>query len=166
MRKGVTLTEMLIVIIVLPVFMLAFDKMFKTVVKDIPRSYRVVNEDISLLNMLEKLQQDIDIAEGLPDSYGSYYVSGKQFLIEQADCVICYRFEDGKVLRYRLTDDNGGRKEAEDFWTLPHAVIRWQVLKRNGRGYAVEVRKHIEHKVLGHLEKKLANSYVYHIGAF
>ena len=93
MRKGMTLVEIIFIIAVLPVFMLAFDKMFKAVVKDIPRSYRVVNENVSLLNMLEKLQQDIDVAKGLPKSYGSYSVSDEQFLIEQADCVICYQFQ-------------------------------------------------------------------------
>ncbi len=166
MRKGFTLVELLVVIIVLPIFMLAFDKMFKTVAKDIPRSYRVVNENITLLNMLAKLQQDIDLAKGLPSSYGSYSISDEQFLIEQADCVICYQFKDDKVLRYKLTDLTDSNEEVEDFWILPHASIQWQVWKRNGSGYAIEIKTHIEYNVLGHLEKKLANSYIYYVGAF
>lgn len=166
MRKGMTLIEIIVIILVLPVFMLAFDRMFKTVGTDVPRSYRVVNENTSLMYMLEKLQQDMDVAKGLPRTYGSYSVSDKQFLIEQDDCVICYRFEGSEVLRYRLTDNSGGNDESQNSWGLPHAVIRWKILERNGSGYAVEVRKHIEHEVLGHLEKKLANSYIYYVGAF
>jgi prepilin-type N-terminal cleavage/methylation domain-containing protein len=167
MRKGMTLVELLVVIVVLPIFMLAFDKLFKTVAKDLPRSYRVVNENVSLLNMLEKLRQDVDLAKGLPKSYGNYSVSDKQFLIEQVDGVICYRFEDGEVLRYKLIDGKiSGSEEAEDFWILPHAVIQWRILEQNGNGYAIEVRKQIEHNVLGHLEKKLSNSYVFYVGAF
>ena len=125
MRKGMTLIEIIVIIVVLPVFMLAFDKMFRTVVKDAPRSYRVVNENISLLNMLEKLQQDIDVAKGLPSTYGSYSVSDEQFLIEQDDCVICYRFEGSEVLRYRLTDNSSSNEGSENSWRLPHTVIQW-----------------------------------------
>ena len=165
-RKGMTLVELLVIIAILPIFMLAFDRLFKTVAKDIPRSYRVVNENVSLLNMLKKMQQDIDVAEGMPKSYGNYSVSNEQFLIKQTDSVICYRFEDDKVLRYMLTEDNSsGSEEAEDFWTLPHAIIHWRILEQNGNGYAVEIRKHIEHNVLGHPEKKLSNSYIYFVGA-
>lgn len=166
MRKGFTIVEIIVIITILPIFMLAFDKLFKTLVSDLPRSYRVVNENISLLNMLDKLQQDIDLAKGLPSTYGSYSVSDEQFLIEQADGVICYQFKDDKILRFKLKDNTSNNEEAEDFWILPHAEIKWRLWEENGRGYAVEIRKHIEHNVLGHLEKKLANSYVFYVGAF
>ena len=84
MRKGFTLVELLVVIIVLPFVMLVLDGLFSTLIRDIPRSYRVVQENTSLLSMLEQMQQDIDKAKGLPESFDGHTASGELLLIELA----------------------------------------------------------------------------------
>jgi prepilin-type N-terminal cleavage/methylation domain-containing protein len=166
MRKGFTLVELLVVIIILPSVMLVLDGLFSTLIRDIPRSYRVVQENTSLLSMLDQMQQDIDKAKGLPESFGEYTTSNKLLLIELAESTICYQLKDGRVLRRKLTDTQQGSGEETKAWSVPHAKVEWQVWRKDSSDYAVEVRTHIAHKVRGHWEKKMANSHLYFVDAF
>jgi len=185
MRKGFTLVELLVVIIVLPFVMLVLDGLFSTLIRDVPRSYRVMQENTSLLSMLEQMQQDIDKAKGLPESFDEYTTSNKLLLIELAEGMICYQLKDEKVSRYWILDTRystrinpptagfdrnpallGQESRIETVWSVPHAKVEWQVWRKDGGGYAVEVQTHIEHKIQGHWEKKMANSHLYFVGAF
>jgi prepilin-type N-terminal cleavage/methylation domain-containing protein len=180
MRKGFTLVEVLIVVIVLPFMMLVLDDFFRTLIKDIPRSYQVVQENASLLSMLEQMQKDIDRAKGLPESFDEYISGDKLLLIELAEGMICYQLKDKKVLRRKLTDNQQSPPAAgiiqnpallsalgQTVWSVPNAKVEWQVWRKDGDGYAVEVKTHIEHKIRGdHWEKKMANSHLYFVGAF
>jgi len=166
MRKGFTLVELLVVIIVLPFVMLVLDGLFSTLIRDIPRSYRVVQENTSLLSMLEQMQQDIYKAKGLPESFDEYTTSNILLLIELAEGMICYQLKGEKVLRRKLTDNQQNNALEKTVWSVPHAKVEWQVWRKNRSGYAVEVKTHIEHKVQGHWEKKMANSHLYFVGAF
>jgi prepilin-type N-terminal cleavage/methylation domain-containing protein len=169
MRKGFTLVEMLVVIIVLPFVMLVLDGLFSTLIRDIPRSYRVMQENTSLLSMLEQMQQDIGKAKGLPESFDEYTTSNKLLLIELAEGMICYQLKDDKartVRRSSLASRITGDESRITVWSMPHAKVEWQVWRKDGGGYAVEVKTHIEHKVGGHWEKKMVNSHLYFVGAF
>lgn len=169
MRKGFTLVELLIVIIVLPFVMLVLDGLFSTLIRDIPRSYRVMQENTSLLSMLEQMQQDIDKAKGLPESFDEYTTSNKLLLIELAEGMICYQLKDDKartVRRSSLASRVTGDESRITVWSIPHAKVEWQVWRKDGGGYAVEVQAHIEHKIQGHWEKKMVNSHLYFVGAF
>ncbi len=169
MRKGFTLVEMLVVIIVLPFVMLVLDGLFSTLIRDIPRSYRVMQENTSLLSMLEQMQQDIDKAKGLPESFDEYTTSNKLLLIELAEGMICYQLEDDKartVRRSSLASRVTGDESRITVWSVPHAKVEWQVWRKDGGGYAVEVKTHIEHKIQGHWQKKMVNSHLYFVGAF
>jgi len=165
MRKGFTLVEMLVVIIVLPFVMLVLDGLFSTLIRDIPRSYRVMQENTSLLSMLEQMQQDIDKAKGLPESFDEYTTSNKLLLIELTEGMICYQLKDNKVLRCKLTDNQQKNALEKKSWSVPHAKVEWQVWRKDRGGYAVEVKMHIEHEIQGHWEKKMANSHLYFVGA-
>ena len=183
MRKGFTLVEMLVVIIVLPFVMLVLDGLFSTLIRDIPRSYRVMQENTSLLSMLEQMQQDIDKAKGLPESFDEYTTSNKLLLIELAEGMICYQLKDEKVLTVRrssLVSRVTGDESRITVWSVPHAKVEWRVWRKDRDGPptagfdrnpallgAVEVKTHIEHKIRGeHWEKKMANSHLYFVGAF
>ncbi len=169
MRKGFTLVEVLVVIIVLPFVMLVLDGLFSTLIKDIPRSYRVMQENTSLLSMLEQMQQDIDKAKGLPESFDEYTTSNKLLLIELAEGMICYQLKDDKartVRRSSLASRVTGDESRITVWSIPHAKVEWQVWRKDRGGYAVEVQTHIEHKIQGHWQKKMANSHLYFVGAF
>lgn len=165
MRKGFTLVEVLVVLAVLPFMMIVFGGLFNTLIKDIPRSHRVVQENTSLLSMLDWIQKDIDQAKGLPESFDEYITSDKLLLIELAEGMVCYQLKDDKVLRYTLTDSQQSNALEQTVWSVPHAKVEWQVRRKNGGGYAVEVQTHIEHIVHGRWEKKMANSHLYFIGA-
>ena len=179
MRKGFTYVEVLIVVIVLPFMMLVLDDLFRTLIKDIPRSYQVVQENTSLLSMLEQMQKDIDKAKGLPESFGEYTTGDKLLLIELAEGMICYQLKDEKVLRHKLTDNQQSNSLGQTVWSIPHAKVEWQVWRKDRGGPptagfdrnpallgAVEVKTHIEHKIRGeHWEKKMANSHLYFVGA-
>ena len=169
MRKGFTLVEVLVVIIVLPFVILVLDGLFSTLIRDIPRSYRVMQENTSLLSMLEQMQQDIDKAKGLPESFDEYTTSNKLLLIELAEGMICYQLKDDKartVRRSSLASRVTGDESRITVWSIPHAKVEWQVWRKDRGGYAVEVKTHIEHNVQGHWEKKMANSHLYFVGAF
>jgi len=165
MRKGFTLVEVLIAVIVLPFMILILDGLFKTLIKDIPRSYKVVQVNTSLLSMLKEMQQDIDKAKGLPQTYNEYIASNKMLLIDMPEGMICYQLKDDKVFRYNLTEKQKSNVAQTKYWSIPHAIVEWKIRRKDTSGYAVEVRTHIEHKVQGHWEKKMANSHLYFVGA-
>ena len=179
MRKGFTLVELLVVIIVLPFVMLVLDGLFSTLIRDIPRSYRVMQENTSLLSMLEQMQQDIDKAKGLPESFDEYTTSNKLLLIELAEGMICYQLKDDKVLRRKFQKSEVRSQKSEIgslssvfcplssvVWSVPHAKVEWHVWRKDRGGYAVEVKTHIEHKVGGNWEKKMANSHLYFVSTY
>ncbi|MFB0552080.1 MAG: type II secretion system protein J [Phycisphaerae bacterium] len=185
MRKGFTLMEVLIVVIVLPFIMLVLNDFFRTLIKDIPRSYQVVQENASLLSMLEQMQKDIDEAKGLPESFNEYTTGERLLLIELTEGMICYQLKDEKVSRYWILDTRYSTRiknqesRIETVWSIPNAKVEWQVWRKDGDGPpaagfdwdpallgAVEVKTHIEHKIRGdHWEKKMANSHLYFVGA-
>ena len=165
MRKGYTLTEMLIVLIIFPLALLSLNEVFKTLMRDIPRSSQVIQKNISLQNLLEQIHKDIDKAKGLPESFARYTTNDKQLLIELAEGTICYQLENDEALRGRLTDKPQGEMEETTLWSVPDAEIEWQLWKKDGSGYAVEIRTHIKHKLRRTYQKKMANSHVYFVGA-
>lgn len=165
MRKGFTLMEILAVVVIASFVLLIFDGLFRTLLTDIPWSYRIAQENTTLLNMLQQMQQDIDEAKGLPESFAGYTVSDKLLLIELTEGVICYQLKDGRVTRQKLTDIQQGEAEEARVWSLPHANVVWQVWAQNGQGYAVETNTYVEYKRRGQFRKKMAHSHLYFIGA-
>ena len=165
MRKGFTLVEMLAVIMALPFMMLILDGLFKTLIKDIPRSYQVVQANTSLISMLKEMQQDIDNAKGLPITYKEYTTGDNILLIDSSEGMISYQLKGDKVLKYNLTDNQPNNPEEQKVWSVPNAKVRWKVWRKDTSGYAVEVRTHIAYKLKKHFEKKMANSHLYFVGA-
>jgi hypothetical protein len=116
--------------------------------------------------MLKQMHTDIDTARQLPESFAGVTADDKLLLIESAAGCICYQFKDGKVLRRRLSSTEQGSGEDTTVWLVPHAEVEWQAWRENSKGYAVEVKTHIRHKVQGRWQKKMANSHLYFVGAF
>ena len=165
MRKAFSLIELLTVMVVFASVSIAFAALFTTIITDIPKSYRVVQENTSLLNMLRQMHRDVDGAKGLPESFAGHTTDEELLLIELPDAMICYQLKNGEVLRRRLTDaqENGG--EDTKVWSMPHAKVEWRLAGGDDNAYAVEVKTHIEYEVRGHRQKKMANSYLYFVGA-
>ncbi len=166
MRKGFSLVELLVVIVILPVVFVILAGLFRTLLIDIPWSCRIAQENTILLSVLEQVQQDIDKARGLPESFAGHTASDKLLLIELADGVICYQLEDGQVIKRKLTDTQQDNAEEQRVWSLPHAKVQWQVWASEGEGYAVETKAHVEYRIRGRWKKKMTNSHLYFVGAF
>ena len=156
--------EMLVVVTVLPFLFMIVDGVYRTLLKDLPLSHSVVQENTILLNMLAQLRQDIDKARGLPQSYGDLAAGENLLLIELEDSVVSYQLKDGRAVRRMLTGPQAGGAEESRIWALPHATVAWQVWSKDGRGYAVATRAHIERSIRGQWKKKMANSHLYFLG--
>lgn len=165
MRKGFSLVELLVIVVVLPFVFLLFDGLFKAIAGEIPMSVRVIQENTSLLNVLRQIQKDVDQANGLPKSFAGKTGSDQILLIELAEGVICYQLKDGQVVRQKLTDTSQGKAEEPRIWSIPHANVEWKVWERNGQGYAVETNTHIEYGRRGQWIKKMAHTHLYFAGA-
>jgi prepilin-type N-terminal cleavage/methylation domain-containing protein len=164
MRKGMTLVEVLIVMVVLPFAAVAFDVLFRSTLSDIPRSTRLVQENTSLLNMLEQMRQDIGAAKAMPESSGQYTAGEGLLLIEIGDGVLGYQLKDGKVLRYRLAGRQEEQEENARVWSLPNSQVQWRTWRKDGKGYAVEVRTSIRYKLRSKYQQRMANSHLYFLG--
>ena len=160
--NGFTLVEMMVVVITLPFVFLIIDGLFRTLLAEIPWSWRITQENTTVLNMLEQMHQDLDKAKGLPKSFAAHTANGNLLLVELVDGVICYQLKDGQVTRGRPTKD--GTEETR-VWSAPNAKVEWKVWEQDGRGYAVEVKTGIECKKRGQWIRKMANSHVYFVGA-
>jgi prepilin-type N-terminal cleavage/methylation domain-containing protein len=165
MRKGFTLVEILVVIIVLPFLFLLFDGLFKTLTGEIPMSVRLIQENTSLLNMLRQVQLDTDGAEDLPKSFDGRTANNQLLLIKLSEGVICYQVKDGLVIREKLTNASRDKAEEPRIWPVPHAKIEWKVWERNGHGYAVQTDVHLEYGRRGQWIEKMAHSHLYFVGA-
>jgi len=165
MRKGFSLVELLVVVIVLPFLFLLFDGLFKTLTGEIPMSVRLIQENTSLLNMLRQVQLDTDKAEDLPKSFTGHTVNEQLLLIELSDGMICYQLKDGHVIREKLTNASQDKAEEPRIWPVPHAKIEWKVWERDGHGYAVQTNVHSEYGRRGQWIKKMSHSHLYFVGA-
>ena len=72
MRKGFSLVELLVAMVILSFVSVVLAGLFTTIISDIPRSYRVVQVNTSLLSMLKQMRSDIDAAKGLPESFAEH----------------------------------------------------------------------------------------------
>lgn len=162
MRNGFTLVEMLVVVIVVPLVFIFLDGLFSTLLADIPRSYKISQESITLQHVLEQMQQDMDKAASLPEAYGKFAVNEKQFLIELSSGVVCYQLKDDQIIRQKLLGaemDNAGDKRT---WTLPNTKVGWKTWTKDKQGHAVEIKTRFEYKTRGRWKKTMANSHLFY----
>jgi len=164
MRKGYTFTELMAVLFFFPVAALVLDGLFRPLVHDIPRSSGVVQENTSLLSALGHIQDDIQKAGRLPEAVEGYAADANALLIEHPDEVIRYELKDGKIVRHKLAKDRSNT-QTPTVWSVPNAEIEWRLWKKDGLGYAVEVRTHIKYKLRERFQEKMANSHLYFLGA-
>ncbi len=166
MRKGLSLIQMLVVIVVLPSVMIVISGIFATFIRDIPRDTRLLQQNTTVLDMLGRLHDDMDRAASLPESVGAAHSDEHTLLIELPEHVVCYQLQDGAVTRTVRHQDGQADQEVTGVWQFPQAVISWQRWKQGERAYAVELRTHLQQRSDGRLMDKLANSHVYFVNAF
>jgi type II secretory pathway pseudopilin PulG len=183
MRKAFTLVELLMLVSVLPIVMIAISGVYATLIRDIPRTTRVLQQNTVVLDLLRQIGRDMDQATGLPEQFDGQHTGAHVLLIEQSGRVIRYEFQDGQVVRTllsgALSEDRGPKTEdtvasnpqsairnsqsPERLWRMPEAVVTWQPWTRDGEARAIEVRSHVRERVAGRLTEKLAGSYVFFV---
>jgi prepilin-type N-terminal cleavage/methylation domain-containing protein len=166
MRKGFTLVEMMVVIIILPFVLVLLDGLFGTLLKEMPASWRIAQQSTTLLNLLEQMQQDIDQAKGLPAEFAGRTTGDEQLLIELPDAVIGYQIKEDRITRSRVTDTPADEAEEEKVWSLPDGKVEWHIRQRDGERYAVEVKTHVGQLTRGRVEEKMARAHLFFVGAF
>ena len=163
MRKGFTLVEALLMIMTIPVLFFVLSGLFNTLLTDVPHSWKEVQQNTTVLNALDQMHQDIDEAIELPESYEDYTSNNELLLIKQIDSLIVYHFEEGSLTRQQINIQQNTPPEIRS-WLFPNAKIQWQVLRKNNKGYAVEIQNYIESIRAGRVENKMENSHFYFIG--
>ena len=161
---GFTLTEMMIVIFILPFVLFVLDGLFGTLLTEIPRSCRVAQQGSTLLSLLDQIHRDVERAKSLPAEFAGRTAGEKLLLVELPDGVVGYQIEDDGVARTSLTSTPSSGPPDERIWSMPGGKIEWQVRQKDGRRYAVEIKTHMEFKSHGRIEKKMARTYLFYEG--
>lgn len=158
MRKAFSLVEMVVVISILAILSPAFARLSSTFLNEVPRSYRVFEQNENVLRVLARMQEDIESAKRLPNSFEQYKSDEKTLLIELPDGLICYELKDNQMTRKKI------HGEISETWKLDHGKIKWRLLQKDDKNHAVEIENYVEQKIEGRLKKKLANSHIYFAG--
>jgi len=166
MRKGFFLIELLVVLAVISLLSVPLARLSTTTLRDIPQSWRMIESNTRMLNMLKQMRKDVNAAKGFPESFNALTADNTTLLIRLEDEVICYQLKEDKIVRRSPTCPGTGNDEEIRSWTVRYGKVQWRYRYKNGRVYAVEVETYIERKIGDCLEKKMANSHLYFAGAF
>jgi hypothetical protein len=161
MKKGYTLVEVLTVLAIFMAISIPLSRLSKLVIYDIPKSCRLIESNTSILDILKYMKKDINSAIGFPQSFGQYATNDKCLLIEQQNEIVCYLAEQGKISRIEVK-----KGERKIVWQIPDGKIEWQVWRKNGAGYAVEIKKYVAFGRDNHTDKSMANAYVFFAGVY
>jgi len=166
MHRGFTLVEILLVVVMVSFAAIALDGLLTAMLRDIPRSSRVVQENTTLLDILTQMRRDISRAKGLPESFNGCTADEQVLLIAWPDSVICYQLKNGQVFRRKLTAVQDADNNDARVWSVPNAEVKWRVWRKNGQGYAVEIETYVKQRLREKWQKKMANSHLYFLGGF
>lgn len=161
MRKGYLLVEILVILFVLMLVSVTLGRFFRTLAYELPRDSRLVQESCVLNNVVSRIRADVASAKVLSESVGDS-AEPVSLLMKLPDGVVSYKFNDGRILRRGAGAPDTA--SGDTIWSVPHGRIEWRVWHRDQTGYAVEVRTCIEDKDLGHIRRKMANSYLFFAG--
>lgn len=164
MARAFALVEMLALVITAPILMVLFSGFYRGFLRDIPQGTRLLQENVTVLNMLDQLQGDMDRAISLPGQVGNRQAGDDLLLIGQPDGVIGYRFEPGRVVRSRLDERGAVVADGDRVWQARDAAVEWRPWVQDGRTYAVEVRSHLNQRESGKVHRKFVNSHVFFVG--
>jgi hypothetical protein len=158
MRKGYLLVEMIVVLFVLALISPILERFFRTFIYDLPRNSRFVQESRVLNDVARHIRADVVSAKALSESVGDS-AEPVSLQIELPEGMVSYSFSNGQISR-SSPDTMSGDIE----WSVPHGRIEWRVWNRDKTGYAVEISTYIEDNALGHIRKKMANSFLFFAG--
>ena len=164
MRKGMTLMEIVVGVVLLGAVSVVALALFNALVGDIPRAKRALDTHAELCRMLRRMRQDVDAATALPAGAAVGDAAKAPLSVSQADGVVSYEMRPGRVVRSKRGP--GGKPISREalVWDVPHALVRWGVWQGGG-GSAVEVHTAVEVATGEHTQKKLTNAHLFFLGA-
>jgi len=174
MRKGYSLVELLWVMATMVLVTLVLDSLFTTLIRDIPRNHRMLEENSYLQVILVQLQSDMDGADSVYQNQefsdpNAIYL--EPIVLELTDSTVSYLQEEDGIVRRILEpalpipSDPNEPNPNQRKWPLNHGRFKWKVWMRDNAGYAVEVQTYLEYSVSGMTKKSLTNSRVFFLGA-
>ncbi len=165
MRKAFSLIELLLVITVLPVVLLGLNGVLKAFMRDLPQGTAVMNQQTTVLDLIDTIGRDVRGAVAFPDSAGGRQSDDQTLLIALPTGTVVYERTDGRIRRVLL--DRQGREDPNGLshWRLPSTVIAWQRWKQAEAVQGVEVHSHVKQIVDGHPQKKLMQTRLYLVNA-
>ena len=161
MRKGFTLIEVLIVVAITPILAVALSDVFAVFARDIPQSVRLLQQNTSVLDMLQNVRRDVDRAVALPERFQDVQTDEHRLLVELPEGTVSYQFRSGEIVRTALNRDGVAASEEQRLWRVPKAVVTWKPWKQGDTVYAVEVYTAIQQRIRAKLHNKFANSHVF-----
>jgi prepilin-type N-terminal cleavage/methylation domain-containing protein len=165
MKRAFTLIEVVVVLSIIPIVLIALNGFIRAFVQDLSRGTAVINEQTTVLNMIDTISHDMDRAVGLPDSFGGRHSDSRTLLIALPTGIVVYEHADGRVARTILDADGRDDPNSQRQWRARDAVVDWQRWKQAEIAHAVEVRSCINQTVDGHPQKKLAQTRVFLLNA-
>lgn len=161
MRKAFSIIEMISVLAMMVVVTAMLTKPIRSITVDMMRNNADFQTNVSVLDMLRHMQDDVESAEELSVYPGDEKRPGDILLIKLNDSAVTYQFVGENVIRQQVSFNENDTDGEYDMWKLPHAHIEWNVLERNGLSAAIEVSTSIRRKVTGQSQKKFSNSHIY-----
>ncbi|MGE5294933.1 MAG: hypothetical protein ACM3VT_08890, partial [Solirubrobacterales bacterium] len=101
----------------------------------------------------------------LPSQVGDRRADDATLLIGQPEGVVCYRLEEGRIVRTMFDPQGEAAPDGEHTWKVPDAAIQWRSWLRDGNAYAVEVQSHLKQRVNGEIRRRFRNSHVFFVGS-
>lgn len=158
MKKAFTLMEVLVVIVTLPIAFFLTSRVLVTLLRDIPSDARLLQQNTSVLNMTQRIAEDMDRAEALPNTAGALSSNAQTLLIQLPQAVVCYQRTDNGFTRSLV-----GQTTPDHTWQMPDATVAWTRWERDGQAYAVELETHLERRMGQRSLEKFANAHVYFV---
>ncbi|HSV99026.1 MAG TPA: hypothetical protein VLI39_02570 [Sedimentisphaerales bacterium] len=164
MRKGYLLIEVLTVVIVAPLLMVLVSAFFRSFLRDIPQTACLLDQSVAVLDLLDQLRKDADLAIALPSRLGDRHCDEATLLIEQPGGCVCYRFDQGRIVRSLLDKQGNPSPDGEHTWQARDAVVRWRPWGPQEKPCAIEVHSHLKQWIGQEWRRRFVNSHVFFIG--
>ena len=158
-RKAFSLVEMLIVIMTIPVVMIVVMRMYRTLLDDIPKDNRIINEQLQVDLLLKQLQADFDQATEVMQQTEDEILDANTLVLKSSRQRIIYRREGKRITRSDLNDPH-----QDGQWDFRYARITWSPQSLSGRTPAVRVECFVPQQQGKRIRDRFARTYLFIAG--
>ena len=159
-NNGTGLIEVLTVLMVLPVILLIFARVFVVCGNEIPDGYRLVQEQATVRYLISRLRKDMDRAADLPLALNAWHQDPNTLIITQPDRTVVYE-RMAQQVRIHILED--GEPYVREFH-LPRANITWNPWPDAQHPTAVKVHTSLQSHIRRRLAPKQAGTHLLYMG--